>query len=116
MTTPETRRWLKRRSHMRKLTSPVTLKAKCGLFLVAGSGAAVLLLLTTPRVSSAVLLFLCVWSFARAYYFAFYVIEHYIDPSYRFSGVGLGRRVPLATAVHVKLQSSQSDRLTHRCT
>ena len=73
---------------MRKLTSPVTLKAKCGLFLVAGSGAAVLLLLTTPRVSSAVLLFLCVWSFARAYYFAFYVIEHYIDPSYRFSGVG----------------------------
>lgn len=24
---------------------------------------------------------------ARAYYFAFYVIEHYIDGSYRYSGL-----------------------------
>jgi hypothetical protein len=28
-----------------------------------------------------------VWSFCRFYYFAFYVIEHYVDPSYRFSGL-----------------------------
>jgi hypothetical protein len=24
---------------------------------------------------------------ARAYYFAFYVIQHYVDPGYRFSGL-----------------------------
>jgi hypothetical protein len=26
--------------------------------------------------------------FCRFYYFAFYVIEHYVDPGYRFSGLG----------------------------
>jgi hypothetical protein len=31
---------------------------------------------------------LSIWSFARAYYFAFYVIEHYVDGSYRFAGLG----------------------------
>ena len=33
------------------------------------------------------LLAVAVWAFARAYYFAFYVIEHYVDPGYRFSGL-----------------------------
>jgi hypothetical protein len=33
------------------------------------------------------LLALCVLGFCGAYYFAFYVIEHYIDPGYRFSGL-----------------------------
>jgi hypothetical protein len=28
-----------------------------------------------------------VWAFCRFYYFAFYVIEHYVDASYRFSGL-----------------------------
>ena len=30
---------------------------------------------------------ICVWASCRAYYFAFYVIQHYVDPSYRFSGL-----------------------------
>ena len=30
---------------------------------------------------------ICVWCFARFYYFAFYVIEHYTDPGYRFAGL-----------------------------
>jgi len=30
---------------------------------------------------------LAVWAFCRAYYFAFYVIEHYADPGYRFAGL-----------------------------
>ena len=33
------------------------------------------------------LLTISVWCFCRAYYFAFYVIEHYVDPGYRFSGL-----------------------------
>jgi hypothetical protein len=28
-----------------------------------------------------------VWSFCRFYYFAFYVIERYVEPSYKFSGL-----------------------------
>jgi hypothetical protein len=35
----------------------------------------------------ALLLAVAIWCFARAYYFAFYVIEHYVDDSYRFSGL-----------------------------
>ncbi len=31
---------------------------------------------------------ICIWSFCRCYYFAFYVIEHYVDSGYRFSGLG----------------------------
>lgn len=33
------------------------------------------------------LLALAVWGFCRAYDFAFYVIEHYIDPGYRYAGL-----------------------------
>jgi hypothetical protein len=28
-----------------------------------------------------------IWAFCRAYYFAFYVIERYIDPGFRFAGL-----------------------------
>jgi hypothetical protein len=31
---------------------------------------------------------LAVWAFSRFYYFAFYVIEHYVDPGYKFAGLG----------------------------
>jgi hypothetical protein len=40
-----------------------------------------------PNWRIAVMLAIAIWCFARAYYFAFYVIEHYIDPSYRFAGL-----------------------------
>jgi hypothetical protein len=41
-----------------------------------------------PTLRTAALLAIAVWSFCRFYYFAFYVIEHYVDPSFRFSGLG----------------------------
>lgn len=37
---------------------------------------------------AATLLGLCVWGFCRAYYFAFYVIERWVDPRFKFSGLG----------------------------
>jgi hypothetical protein len=40
-----------------------------------------------PTLKAALLLTVSVWSFCRCYYFAFYVIERYMDPSYRFSGL-----------------------------
>ena len=36
-----------------------------------------------PTLKTAVLLAISVWGFARAYYFAFYVVERYVDPSGR---------------------------------
>jgi len=30
---------------------------------------------------------IAVWSFCRFYYFGFYVLERYVDPSYKFSGL-----------------------------
>jgi hypothetical protein len=46
-----------------------------------------LLLFEHPTLKVGLLVALAVWSFCRFYYFAFYVIEHYVDPSYRFSGL-----------------------------
>ncbi len=60
---------------------------KAVLFVAIGSIAAGLLIADQPTLKTVVILLLVIWSFARAYYFAFYVIEKYIDPSYRFSGL-----------------------------
>ena len=73
---------------MKDLTDPRWIKLKGVLFLVVGLLASALLLLETPTMRVAVLLTVAVWCFCRAYYFAFYVIEHYVDPSFRFSGLG----------------------------
>ena len=51
------------------------------------SGASAVIVLETRSVKIAALLALTVWSFARVYYFAFYVIERYVDPGYRFAGL-----------------------------
>jgi len=55
--------------------------------LLTGSLAAILVIAQAPSLTLALLLAICVWGFCRAYYFAFYVIEHYIDPSFRFAGL-----------------------------
>jgi hypothetical protein len=52
--------------------------------LVLASG---VLILEHPEVQVAILMAIAIWCFCRFYYFAFYVIEHYVDPSYRFSGL-----------------------------
>ena len=73
---------------MKDLTDPRWIKVKGALFLFTGVLAAALLLLEDFTLRRAALLLICVWSFCRAYYFAFYVIERYVDPGYRFSGLG----------------------------
>ena len=77
---------------MKELTDPRWIKAKGLLFLFAGVLAGALLLIESPRVKTAVLLLVTVWCFCRAYYFAFYVLERYVDPSFRFSGLGSALR------------------------
>jgi hypothetical protein len=45
------------------------------------------LLIESPTLQTVLLLAIAVWSFCRAYYFAFYVVEHYVDPGYKFAGL-----------------------------
>ena len=72
---------------MGNLTSPAVIKLKGGLFLLLGLLASALILLQHPTLQIGVLLLIAVWAFCRSYYFAFYVIERYVDPAFRFTGL-----------------------------
>ena len=72
---------------MKDLASVFWIKLKGLLFLVIGIASAVILYLDNPKWQTALLLAVAVWSFCRFYYFAFYVIEKYVDPGYKFSGL-----------------------------
>jgi hypothetical protein len=74
-------------SFMKDLKHAPAMWTKFVLFLAIGVAAATLLILELGTLKGAVLLVLSIWAFCRAYYFAFYVIEKYVDPSYRFSGL-----------------------------
>jgi hypothetical protein len=73
---------------MGDLKNPKLIYAKGFLFLVLGGLAVGALLMLHPDWRVALLVALAVWSFARFYYFAFYVIEHYVDPGFKFAGLG----------------------------
>lgn len=72
---------------MGDLRDPRLMYLKAGLLLAIGVIAATLLLIRHPSWQTALLLGLAVWAFCRAYYFAFYVIQYYIDDQYRFAGL-----------------------------
>jgi len=69
------------------LKSARLIVAKGFLFLALGLLAAGLLLAEHADWRTAGLLAVCVWAFCRFYYFAFYVIERWVDPSFRFTGL-----------------------------
>ena len=72
---------------MTNLTNPRVIWLKGFLFVVLGLLASMLLVVQLPDNRYAALLAIAVWAFCRAYYFAFYVIEHYVDSEFRFSGL-----------------------------
>jgi len=72
---------------MRDLQSSWAMWAKAILFVVIGISSSALILSELPTLRIFALLCLAIWSFCRAYYFAFYVLEHYIDPSFRYAGL-----------------------------
>ncbi len=72
---------------MQDIKNPRLLWLKGGLFLFIGIVSSVLLFLDVPTLRTLLLLSLATWGFCRAYYFAFYVIEHYVDDRFRFSGL-----------------------------
>ena len=72
---------------MKDLTNPTWIKLKGLLFLLIGILTSALLLLENPHLKTAALLAVSIWCCCRFYYFAFYVIEHYVDPAFKFSGL-----------------------------
>lgn len=72
---------------MTNLTDPRWIWFKGGLFVVTGVLASLVLIANSPSLQTIVLLAVAIWSFCRAYYFAFYVIERYVDPKFSFSGL-----------------------------
>ncbi|MBZ0171351.1 MAG: hypothetical protein K8E66_03135 [Phycisphaerales bacterium] len=69
------------------LRDPRLMYLKAGLFVLIGVVSCTLILIEHPSLKLALLLALAIWAFCRAYYFAFYVIEHYIDSEYRYAGL-----------------------------
>ncbi|HWE02139.1 MAG TPA: hypothetical protein VG326_06975 [Tepidisphaeraceae bacterium] len=72
---------------MADLTNPRWIYLKGFLFLFAGALSAALLILENPTIKNVFLVAMTGWCFSRFYYFAFYVIERYVDPGYRFAGL-----------------------------
>lgn len=90
------------------IRNPRLLYIKAALFVVAGIAASGLLLAEHPGLRTAALLAIAIWSFCRAYYFAFYVIQHYLHR----------RRLPLRRSPLLRpvLSRAQEKRLTlHPC-
>ena len=67
--------------------SPTWIKVKAILFLLLGIASGTLLVLETRSWTVALYLAIAIWCCCRFYYFAFYVIEKYVDPGYKFSGL-----------------------------
>lgn len=72
---------------MGDLKSPALICLKAGLFFVCGMTASFLLVIKNYRWDTVFLLAVAIWSCCRLYYFLFYVVEHYVDPGFNYSGV-----------------------------
>ncbi|MEO1535442.1 MAG: hypothetical protein AAFS11_07765 [Planctomycetota bacterium] len=72
---------------MGDLKDPRLMYLKAALFVVIGIVSLAYIALRTQDWLLVAVAILGVWAFCRAYYFAFYVIEHYIDPGYRYDGL-----------------------------
>jgi hypothetical protein len=72
---------------MSDLTSRKWIVAKGVMFLGIAATTAILILVEAPSVRLAALLALLVWASCRFYYFLFYVLEHYVDPTMRYASL-----------------------------
>ena len=72
---------------MRELKSSGWIVAKGLMFALLAIMSAVLLLVEAPHLRVMALLGILVWSSCRFYYFLFYVLEKYVDPSLRYAGL-----------------------------
>ena len=61
---------------------------KAGLFVLLALLAFAILVLQQPTWTTAGCALALGWASARAYYFAFHVVQHWVDPEFRFRGLG----------------------------
>lgn len=76
-----------RRLLMADLPDGKSIGFKGFLFLCGALLASAGVILEHPTVKTVLLLAIAIWCSARFYYFMFYVIEHYVDGNYKFSGI-----------------------------
>lgn len=60
---------------------------KAGLFVLLALLAAAILVLQQPTWTTAGCALALGWASARAYYFVFHVVQHWVDPEFRFRGL-----------------------------
>ena len=72
---------------MPDLQSSRLIIAKGCMFFAIAALAASLLISEMPSLRVAILLGLLVWASSRFYYFLFYVLERYVDPTLRYAGL-----------------------------
>jgi len=72
---------------MADLRSTRWIVAKGIALLGIAVAAAALTLLESPSLRTAFLLAVLVWASCRFYYFLFYVLERYVDPTLRYAGL-----------------------------
>lgn len=63
----------------------IVLKGLLFMLVAAASGAA--LIANSPSFTVAALVLILIWASARSYYFLFYVLEKYVNPDLRYSGL-----------------------------
>lgn len=72
---------------MSDLKSKSLIVLKGLLFLFMAIMSSIILFVQVPTITTAILLGLLVWSSSRFYYFLFYVLEKYVDPTMRYAGI-----------------------------
>lgn len=87
------------------LKNPRLIILKGLLFLVLALACALLVAAEIHSWQGRALLAIGIWAFCRTYYFAFYVLEKYVDPSLRYTGL-----VDLARGLFVRRRDSLSGR------
>ena len=72
---------------MSNIQDPRLLWLKGSLFVLLGLISLGLVVLLSGSFSVVLATLIAIWAFCRAYYFAFYVVERYIDRRFRFAGL-----------------------------
>ncbi len=72
---------------MGDLKDPRLIYLKGFFFFAAGALAAAGIILEHPSFRTVFFLFIAIFCFCRLYYYMFYVIEKYVDSTYRFAGI-----------------------------
>jgi hypothetical protein len=72
---------------MRDLTSRRMIWLKAWLFVILAVLSALGLLLQNPAATTLVFILVLAWAVSRLYYFLFYVLHAYVDPTLKYSGV-----------------------------